>query len=87
MKSLTRVSLGSVLAATLACASSTETKQADNTTAVKVEQSSPTAPLLEGMGDLHWAISTESELAQRYFDQALTLAYGFNHLEAERSFL
>ncbi len=87
MKSLTRVSLGSVLAATLACASSTETKQADNTTAVKVEQSSPTAPLLEGMGDLHWAISTNSELAQRYFDQALTLAYGFNHLEAERSFL
>ena len=45
-----------------------------------------TAPLLEGMGDLHWPISTESELAQRYFDQALTLAYGFNHLEAERSF-
>jgi tetratricopeptide (TPR) repeat protein len=38
------------------------------------------------MGDLHWPISTDSELAQRYFDQALTLAYGFNHLEAERSF-
>jgi tetratricopeptide (TPR) repeat protein len=38
------------------------------------------------MGDLHWSISTDSELAQRYFDQALTLAYGFNHLEAERSF-
>jgi len=45
-----------------------------------------TAPLLEGMGDLHWEISTDSELAQRYFDQGMTLAYGFNHLEAERSF-
>ena len=42
-----------------------------------------TAPLLEGMGDLHWPISTESELAQRYFDQALTLAYyeGRSHRE------
>jgi len=38
------------------------------------------------LGDLHWKISTSSDLAQRYFDQGLTLAYGFNHLEAERSF-
>ena len=54
--------------------------------APSLDQSEATAPLLEGMGDLHWAITTQSELAQRYFDQALTLAYGFNHLEAERSF-
>lgn len=45
-----------------------------------------TAPLLDGMGDLHWKVTTDSELAQRYFDQGMTLSYGFNHLEAERSF-
>jgi tetratricopeptide (TPR) repeat protein len=44
------------------------------------------APLLEGMGDTHLGVTTESELAQRYFDQGLVLAYGFNHAEAGRSF-
>jgi tetratricopeptide (TPR) repeat protein len=68
-----------------ACASSPKTEQAD-TSSLKTKDAERTAPLLEGMGDLHWPISTDSELAQRYFDQALTLAYGFNHLEAERSF-
>lgn len=46
----------------------------------------PTAPLLDGIGPLHFAISTEVPAAQRYFDQALTLAFGFNHAEAARSF-
>jgi len=44
------------------------------------------APLLEGMGELHHPITTKSELAQRYFNQGLTLSYAFNHKEAERSF-
>ncbi len=44
------------------------------------------APLLEGMGDLHFPISTNDTLAQRYFNQGLMLSYGFNHKEAERSF-
>ncbi len=44
------------------------------------------APLLEGLGDLHIPISTENELVQRYFNQGLVLAYGFNHAEAARSF-
>jgi len=73
------------LTLTAACASSPKTEGAD-TSPLKVKDAERTAPLLEGMGNLHWPISTESELAQRYFDQALTLAYGFNHLEAERSF-
>jgi tetratricopeptide (TPR) repeat protein len=68
-----------------ACAASPKAEQA-RTTPISVEDPARTAPLLEGMGNLHWAISSDSELAQRYFDQALTLAYGFNHLEAERSF-
>lgn len=46
----------------------------------------PIAPLLEGMGDHRHPISTEDPMAQRYFDQGLTLAWAFNHAEAERSF-
>ena len=45
-----------------------------------------TAPLLEGMGDLHHPITTSNKMAQRYFNQGLALSYGFNHKEAERSF-
>ncbi len=44
------------------------------------------APLFEGMGDFHFATSTRSRQAQRYVDQGMTLAYGFNHNEAARSF-
>ena len=46
----------------------------------------PTAPLLSGMGDVHHTVTTKSSQAQRYFDQGLVLAYGFNHAEAARSF-
>ncbi len=45
-----------------------------------------TAPLFGDLGDHSRAISTELELAQRYFDQGLILIYGFNHFEAARSF-
>ena len=44
------------------------------------------APLLPGMGSHHHAITTAVPMAQRFFDQGLTLAYGFNFQEAERSF-
>lgn len=44
------------------------------------------APLLDGMGGLHHRVTARDELAQRYFDQGLTLSYAFNHAEAERSF-
>src|SRR5215468_5430849 len=43
-------------------------------------------PLLDGLGDLHHPITTESKQAQRYFDQGLRLLFGFNHKEAIRSF-
>lgn len=46
----------------------------------------PQAPLLDNLGDHHHPISTQFPLAQRYFDQGLILAYGFNHAEAARSF-
>ena len=50
------------------------------------ESDKPTAPLLEGIGPLEFPISTSVPRAQAYFNQALTLAFGFNHAEAVRSF-
>ena len=44
------------------------------------------APLLNGLGKLHHPVTTSNSLAQRYFDQGLTLVYAFNHDEAARSF-
>ena len=44
------------------------------------------ARFLPGMGSYHHPISTKSPQAQRFFDQGLTLVFGFNHQEAIRSF-
>lgn len=44
-------------------------------------------PLYENLGNWQHKVSTRAPLAQRYFDQGLRLAYGFNHDEAVRSFL
>ncbi len=49
-------------------------------------QQGATAPLLSGMGKHTHPITTDDPLTQRYFDQGLVLAWGFNHAEAERSF-
>ena len=43
-------------------------------------------PLLGTLGSHHFAITTTSPLAQRYFDEGLVLAYGFNHERAIASF-
>jgi predicted Zn-dependent protease len=44
------------------------------------------APLFNDLGSYHRKVTTESDQAQRYFDQGLTLIYAFNHAEAIRSF-
>jgi len=44
------------------------------------------APLFDGLGNLHFPITTRNKEVQRYFDQGLMLAVGFNHAEAGRSF-
>ena len=44
------------------------------------------APLYDDLGVLSFPITTKNPLAQRYFDQGLRLAYGFNHAEARRAF-
>lgn len=44
------------------------------------------APLLDGLGNYQMTVSTSSDEARKFFNQGLTLCYGFNHLEAFRSF-
>lgn len=44
------------------------------------------APLFDGMGDYTRSITTSSKGAQRYFNQGMVLAFGFNHAESIRSF-
>ena len=46
----------------------------------------PAVRLLEGLGEFHLPVSTAAPEAQKFFDQGMILAYGFNHDEAARSF-
>jgi tetratricopeptide (TPR) repeat protein len=46
----------------------------------------PIAPLLEGLGDHHFPVTTRVPEAQVFFDQGLRLTYAFNHSEALRAF-
>jgi len=48
--------------------------------------STTSPPLYAGLDAAERAVSTDNELAQRYFDQGLALCWGFNHDEATRSF-
>jgi len=43
-------------------------------------------PLYDNLGDYSRAVTTDSELAQAYFDQGLRLAYSFARADAARSF-
>jgi len=43
-------------------------------------------PLFEGLGDIHFPITTSSQTAQHYFDQGLSLAWAFNHAAADFAF-
>jgi tetratricopeptide (TPR) repeat protein len=43
-------------------------------------------PLYDNLGDHHYAVTTGTQQAQRYFDQGLRLYYAFNHQEAIRAF-
>ena len=46
----------------------------------------PRTTLLGNLGAFHRAIKTEHQDAQLFFDEGLTLLYGFNHEESFRSF-
>ncbi len=57
-----------------------------NRPAIKAGMETETAPLFDNLGAHHYPVTTSVPAAQRYFDQGLILAFGFNHLEAARSF-
>jgi tetratricopeptide (TPR) repeat protein len=44
------------------------------------------APLMENLGKHGMQVTTKNERAQLFFNQGINLYYGFNHLEAYRSF-
>src|SRR6185503_5429907 len=46
----------------------------------------PRTTLLGNLGSHHRAIKTPNAEAQQFFDEGLTLLYGFNHEEAFKSF-
>lgn len=52
-----------------------------------IDSTQQVAPLLTGLGNLSYPITSKNEKAQQYFDQGLRLTFAFNHSEAHRSFL
>ena len=83
---------GTLLAAGLAeahdhAAKPTELKQFGNLPHVTAPMPAESdVPLWDGLTAQSFPITTANPVAQRYFDQGLILAYGFNHWEARRSF-
>lgn len=57
-----------------------------NSPALKTATEREATPLFQDMGAYHYPVSTSVPATQRYFDQGLVLAFGFNHSEAARSF-
>jgi tetratricopeptide (TPR) repeat protein len=55
-------------------------------TKTEINYSQPTKQLFKNLGNYNHPISSNNSLTQRYFNQGLILAYGFNHAEAVRSF-
>ena len=51
-------------------------------------QAQPAAPirLYDGLGKVNFPVTTSSPEAQRYFNQGMGFAYGFNHAAAIASF-
>lgn len=65
------------------------TAQVHDPRALEADPASATeqiAPVLDGLGDYHMAVTTSSPRSQQFFDQGLRLTYAFNHSEALRSF-
>jgi tetratricopeptide (TPR) repeat protein len=65
------------------CAPTSTSEQHDHGGGAERRTASDTYP---GIGNYHHPITTKSAEAQTYFDQGLTLLYGFNHDEAAKYF-
>ncbi|MBX3356827.1 MAG: hypothetical protein KF745_00210 [Phycisphaeraceae bacterium] len=72
--------------AVLAIGSIAPVSLAQQPAAPAAPQSAKTPPLFDGMGPHRRTVTTTSPDAQKYFDQALTWTYAFNHDEAIRSY-
>ena len=84
------VGLGSLVIAALVAACSQQAPPAQ-TAAHGDHPAAPAAPpprttLLGNLGSHHRAIKTSNTEAQQFFDEGLTLLYGFNHEESFKSF-
>jgi tetratricopeptide (TPR) repeat protein len=75
-----------ILAGMIMAACSSPAPETHEGSTADVEETERVGPWLEGMGDHHHPITTNNPQTQKLFDQGMVLAYGFNHLEAERSF-
>src|SRR5947209_19244859 len=60
--------------------------QHDHTAAAAAAKPAAETALLSGMGNAHHPVSTKNPMAQKYFDEGLSLIYAFNHVEAEKAF-
>ncbi len=60
----------------------------DNQTQINFDEivKKANAPLLKGLGDHSFKISSNIEGTQEYFDQGLIMTFAFNHAESVRSF-
>lgn len=76
------VAAGLLAAALLAVSGCSERAAESGADAVDVPDTAPVAVLVDGAGTYSRPISTDSEVAQRFFDQGLRLAWGFYFPEA-----
>ncbi|MBU2979704.1 hypothetical protein [Alteromonas sp. C1M14] len=65
--------------------SSTQTI-AEQPTKLALAESNWRQPLFNGVGAVNFPITTDSEIAQQYFNQGLALSYAFNHAAADVAF-
>ncbi|HZV38110.1 MAG TPA: hypothetical protein VFF96_05110, partial [Pseudoxanthomonas sp.] len=77
--------LSALLAAVLLANCGSAPAPADNAASAPAPTASA-VPLFDTFGDLHRDIGSKVPAAQRYFDQGLRMAYGFNHEAAGRAF-
>lgn len=86
---MTRLAIVALLAATFAAgfACTAVTDKPPQEASVELPAAPVGATLLEGLGSYSMGAVSANAAAQRWFDQGLNLAYGFNHDAAERSFL
>ncbi len=84
---MTRMSIAMMLVSTLTACSRQQPPAAAGHEAAHPAGAQPArTTLLGNLGAYHRAIATSNPEAQKFFDEGLTLLYGFNHEEAFRSF-